>query len=100
MAVRSANVNARIDPDIKMRGAAILKVLGVSESTFIDMAYRQLILHNGIPFPVTIPGQVMTREEMTAEEFDAMLTKGIQQAKNGESLSVEEAFCGILKELR
>jgi len=99
MAVRSANVNARIDPEIKTQGAAILKILGVSESTFIDMAYRQLILHNGIPFPVIIPGKVITREDMTEEEFGAMLTKGIQQAKSGESLPLDEAMDGILKRL-
>ena len=99
MAVRSANVNARIDPDIKMRGAAILKVLRVSESTFIDMAYRQLVLHNGIPFPVVLPRKVTTLEEMTEEDFNTMLSRGVQQARNGESLSVDEAITGILREL-
>jgi len=99
MAVRSANVNARIDPEVKTQGAAILKILGVSESTFIDMAYRQLILHKGIPFPIIIPGKVIAREDMTEKEFGAMLTKGIQQTETGESLPLDDAMKGILNRL-
>ena len=45
MATRSANVNVRVEPDIKEQAEAILEKLGVSTSAFINMTYRQVILH-------------------------------------------------------
>jgi addiction module RelB/DinJ family antitoxin len=96
MATRSANVNARIEPSIKEQAAAILKTLGVSESTFIDMAYRQVVLQKGIPFTVSIPKNIRTRDTMSESEFHAWMAKGLQQAKAGESVPVDEAFEEIL----
>lgn len=96
MSARSANVNVRLDPAIKEQGAAILRVLGVSESTFIDMAYRQLVLTRGIPFPVTLPQVPRSLDTMTPEQFNAILASGIQQAKSGEGQPADETFRDIL----
>lgn len=38
MATRSANVNVRVEPDVKEQAEAILEKLGVSVSSFIDCA--------------------------------------------------------------
>ena len=99
MATRSANINIRIDPNIKMQGAAILKTLGLSESTFVDMAYRQLILQRGIPFSVTIPKDIPTRDTMTDEAFNSMMATGVRQAMDGDYLPADEAFESILQRL-
>ena len=37
MAVRSANVNVRVEPEIKVQAEAILEQLGISASSFINM---------------------------------------------------------------
>lgn len=34
---------------------AILSKLGIPVSVFIDMTYRQVIMHDGIPFSLDIP---------------------------------------------
>lgn len=99
MATRSANVNVRVEPDIKEQAEAILEKLGVSVSSFINMTYRQVILRNGIPFSVTVPGTSGTRDTMTDVEFDAMMETGLRQAKAGESLPVDEAFDSILERI-
>lgn len=99
MATRSANVNVRVEPDIKEQAEAILEKLGVSASSFINMTYRQVILRNGIPFSVTVPSMPRTRDTMTDVEFNAMMETGLQQAKAGESLPVDEAFDKILERL-
>lgn len=99
MATRSANVNVRVEPDIKEQAEAILEKLGVSVSSFINMTYRQVILRNGIPFSVTVPGTSGTRDTMTDAEFDAMMETGLRQAKAGESLPVDEAFDSILERI-
>ena len=50
MSAKTANVTARIQPEIKEQAEAILSQLGIPVSVFIDMAYRQVILRDGIPF--------------------------------------------------
>ncbi len=52
MAEKTANVTARIRPEIKENAEAILDELGIPVSVFIDMTYRQVIVHNGVPFPL------------------------------------------------
>lgn len=99
MATRSANVNVRVEPDIKEQAEAILEKLGVSTSAFINMTYRQVILHNGIPFPVTVPTMPKTRDIMTDAEFNAMMQEGLRQAKVGEGVPMEDAFDTIMERL-
>ena len=99
MAVRSANVNVRVEQDIKDQAEAILARLGISTSTFINMTYRQVILKNVIPFPLTVPAESKTRDTMTNTEFNAMMENGMRQAKAGESIPVDTAFDKILEKL-
>ena len=42
MSAKTANVTARIQPEIKEQAEAILSQLGIPVSVFIDMAYRQV----------------------------------------------------------
>ena len=88
MAVKTANVTARIQPNIKEQAEEILERLGIPVSVFIDMAYRQVIMRGGVPFSLDIP----TRDSLTKAEFDTMMQTGFIQAKKDDSVSVEEAF--------
>lgn len=99
MATRTANVNVRVEPQLKEQAEAILENLGVSVSSFIAMTYRQVILNKGIPFPVTLPTEPKTRDTMSDEEFDSMLALGLKQAKEGDSIPAEIAFATLLQEL-
>ena len=54
MSAKTANVTARIQPEIKEQAEAILSQLGIPVSVFIDMAYRQVILRDGIPFSLDL----------------------------------------------
>lgn len=92
MATRSANVNVRVEPDIKEKAEAILDSLGISASTFINMTYRQVILKKGIPFSVELSSGIKSRNMMTDEEFDEMMQSGLTQAKLGDALPYETAF--------
>ena len=98
MSGRSANVSVRVEPDIKAQAEAILASLGVSKSAFVNMAYRQVILRQGIPFAVELP-TIKTRDMMTDSEFDKMLQTGLEQAKAGETISAEAAFDRLLQGL-
>ena len=92
MAVKTANVTARIQPNIKEQAEAILDRLGIPVSVFIDMTYRQVIMRDGVPFSLDIPDKFPTRDSITKAEFDTMMQTGLSQAKRNDSVSVDEAF--------
>ena len=92
MATKTANVTARIQPNIKEQAEAILDRLGIPVSVFIDMTYRQVIMRDGVPFSLDIPDKLVTRDSITQAEFDMMMQTGLAQAKKNDSVSVDEAF--------
>ena len=92
MATKTANVTARIQPNIKEQAEAILERLGIPVSVFIDMTYRQVIMRDGVPFSLDIPDKLATRDSITLTEFNTMMQIGLVQAKRNDSLSVDEAF--------
>lgn len=99
MSAKTANVTARIQPNIKEQAEAILDRLGIPVSVFIDMTYRQVIMHDGIPFSLDIPDKLATRDSITKTEFDTMMQTGIAQAKRNDSVSVDEAFNQLKTEI-
>ena len=48
----TTTINARIDVESKEQAQGILAKLGLSMSGAIDMFFKQVVLHNGIPFEV------------------------------------------------
>ncbi len=95
MSTKTANVTARIQPEVKEQAEAILSQLGVPVSVFIDMAYRQVILRDGIPFSLNLSPDLPTRDTMNQEAFDNMMQVGLEQAEHGESTPLHEAFARI-----
>ena len=62
---KSANLYARIEPDVKEQAESILSALGIPASNAITMFYKQIILHNGLPFEVRLPGHPLDTRFMT-----------------------------------
>ena len=85
MATKTANVTARIQPNIKEQAEAILDRLGIPVSVFIDMTYRQVIMRDGVPFSLDIPDKLVTRDSITQAEFDTMMQTGLAQEKKNDS---------------
>ena len=98
MATKTANVLARVEPEVKEKAESIMAQLGVPASTVINMLYKQIILTKSIPFSLTIPTSSATRDEMSDIEFDAIMSKGLTQAKNGDSSSANDFILEIRKE--
>ena len=96
MATKTANVTARVQPEIKAQAEAILDRLGMPVSVLIDSLYRQIIMTNSIPYSFSIP-TLPTRDTMTTMQFDAMMEKGLSQAKAGQGMDLEDAFAAISK---
>ena len=100
MANRSANVIARVEPDVKTKAESILFGLGISVSTVINALYRQIIYTNGIPFSLTMPRGVQSLDMMSESEFDETLSVSLEQAKNGENIPLDEALDDIEKDIK
>lgn len=91
---------ARVEPQIKEEAEAILSQLGISASGGINMFYRQIILWRGLPFrPSILDGRPASLDEMTKEEFDAKMARGLEQAKNGEGMPAYEYFSSLREEI-
>ena len=92
-AIKTANVNARIDLNVKTQAEAILARIGLPRSVAIDAFYRQIILHGGIPFSLTIPeSKLAARDEMSVSDFNHMMATGIAQAKADDAFDLDEVF--------
>ncbi len=81
----------RIDNDLKSSAEEILAELGITPSGAVQMFYRQIILHNGIPFDLRLPPKkpVFTGS-MTDEEVREEIVKGAESLKKGRAYSDEE----------
>lgn len=89
---KTGNVNVRIQLHIKQQAEEILETIGISRAAAIDMFYRQIILNNGIPFPLTIPKELPIHENMDESTFNDLMETGYLQAVRGETYSVAEVF--------
>ena len=52
---KTANVFARVEPELKEQAEHVLDQLGISMSDAVGMFLRQIVLHNGIPFEMKLP---------------------------------------------
>jgi len=52
---KSSAMTIRIDPEIKSQADSILQYLGMTTSEAVTIFLRQVILNNGIPFPIKAP---------------------------------------------
>lgn len=95
---KSANLYARIEPDLKEQAENILTALGIPASNAITMFYKQIILQNGLPFEVKLPEHPLDVSRMTATQLDAELEKGYADAKAGRTIPMEQAFANVRKE--
>ena len=96
---KSANLYARIEPDLKEQAETILTALGIPASNAITMFYKQIVLRNGLPFDVKLPEHPLDISRMTAAQLDAELEKGYADMKAGRTIPAEQAFSDVRKEL-
>lgn len=98
MAAKSANLYARIEPDVKEQAESILSALGIPASNAISMFYKQIILQRGLPFDVKIPSSRSADMSALSEaELNAELEKGYADIKAGRMREASAVFADIRK---
>ena len=99
MATKSANLYARIEPDVKEKAESILSTLGISASSAINMFYKQIILQRGLPFEVKIPSaRPVDISTLSEVEFNEELEKGYADMQAGRTKNAKKAFADIRKD--
>lgn len=98
MAIKSANLYARIEPDLKEQAEGILSSLGIPASNAITMFYKQIVLQRGLPFDVKLPANLpIDISELTEGQLNAELEKGYADIKAGRTRNAEDVFADITK---
>lgn len=96
---KSANLYARIEPDIKEQAESILSALGIPASNAITMFYKQIILQRGLPFDVKLPAaQPVDISSLTEAQLHAELEKGYADIAAGRTRSAQSVFADIRKD--
>ncbi len=97
---KSANLYARIEPDLKEQAETILSALGIPASNAITMVYRQIVLQKGLPFEVKLPAaQSVDISSITDEQLSAELEKGYADVTAGRTRSAKSVFDDIREEI-
>lgn len=78
---KSMMIRARIEPSLKESAESIFKELGLNATQAITLFYRQVELHQGLPFSVSLPNDT-TQAVLDA----AQKGEGLIQADNGDEL--------------
>lgn len=88
---RTSNVFARVEPEVKEQAEMVLNQLGIPMSNAVGMFLRQVVIQRGIPFEMKLPAnKPLDMSQMTKEQFDAEIQKGITDIENGRVYSVDE----------
>ena len=99
MATKTANLYARIEPDVKEQAEYILNSLGIPVSNAINMFYKQIILQRGIPFEVKLPAaQPVNVATLSEEQLNGELEKGYADMLDGRTKPAQKVFSDIRKD--
>lgn len=99
MAGKTANVMARVEPDVKEEAEMIMGQLGIPASVVINMLYKQIIYTKSIPFSLSLPKEPLARDAMGPGEFDSMMERGLEEAKSGKARLASDVFNKIRQEI-
>lgn len=96
---KSANLYARIEPEVKEKAEAILSALGIPASNAINMFYKQIILQRRLPFEVKLPSEKPVDISVLSETgFHEELEKGYADMQSGRKKDARKAFADIRKD--
>jgi DNA-damage-inducible protein J len=65
-------VHARIDPQLKKSAERIFTKIGISTTEAIRLFLKQVELHKGLPFPVSIPNEETVAAMMETNDAAAL----------------------------
>ncbi|MBS5593929.1 MAG: type II toxin-antitoxin system RelB/DinJ family antitoxin [Clostridiales bacterium] len=96
---KTANLYARIEPELKEQAEHILNSLGLPPSSAITMFYKQVVLQQGLPFDVKLGyRKPVNINSINKDELNMELEMGYQSILSGDVKPVDEVFESLHKE--
>lgn len=96
---KTANLYARIEPELKERAESILNALGIPASNAITMFYKQIVMQRGIPFDMKLPAaKPLDMSTLTQEQLNAELQKGYDDVRSGRTKPADQVFDAIKRD--
>lgn len=77
--MKTSSINIRVDEDLKTGALAVLDVLGLSLKDAIKIYLKQIVMHKGIPFEVSL--KRYNDETIEAMEEARLISEGKIKAK-------------------
>ena len=87
---KTSTVQIRIEPQLKASVEKVLDDLGLSMSSAISLFLKQVVLHEGLPFPVKIPN---AESKAALEEIEVI--KANRTSEKGQTKEELYADLGI-----
>ncbi len=100
MAAKTANVMARVEPNVKEQAEEIMDMLGIPVSVVINTLYKQIIMTRSIPFSLSVPVAPAARDELDDAAFHAMMERGLKEAKADQSRLASDVFADLKREMQ
>ena len=96
---KTANLYARIEPELKEEAESILSALGIPASNAINMFYKQVVLHRGLPFDVQLPAsRPVDMTTLTEDQLRAEIQKGYEDVLAGRTKPADQVFAEIRRD--
>jgi addiction module RelB/DinJ family antitoxin len=91
---KTTTLNLRVNPSVKQQAEAVLRQLGISMSTAIDIYLRQISLTGSIPFSIALPNvpDSVNADIMTDEQLREALLQGIDDLESGNVREASAVF--------
>lgn len=90
---KTANLYARIEPELKEQAEDILNSLGLPPSSAITMFYKQVVLQQGLPFDVKLAyRKPVDINSCSKRELHTELEKGYQSILSDDVKPADEVF--------
>ena len=91
---------ARVEPSVKEQAEEIMEMLGIPVSVVINTLYKQIIMTRSIPFSLSVPPVPVARDEMDEAAFQAMMERGLREAKADKSRAASDVFADLKREMQ
>ncbi len=69
-------IRARVEPELKREAEGLFSALGLSTTEAITLFYKQVTLHQGLPFAVRIPNEETVEALEQARNRDGLTEYG------------------------
>ena len=97
---KTANLYARIEPDVKEQAENVLETLGISVSSALNMTYKQIIIQPGNHFDVKLPKAPENSAKWSKERLDAELEKGYNDMLKGRTRPAAMVLSDVKKKYK